>query len=76
MYLTIEPTEEMYNAPINGQLIPIRIWHGYTEGGIAVEAYVLAIGPDSPLDATRFGAELPAFMKRSHEMYDIDTSKP
>lgn len=77
MRMTIEPTPEMCDAPVNGRMIPVRIWHGHTEGGIEVEAYVVSITPvNGESDVEQLREELPDFMMRSRVMYDIDTSKP
>lgn len=72
MRIDIEPTPEMYEAPINGVSVPVRIWHGFTENGVAIEAYVIAITPDYPEDAAKLEMEMPFFMVRSQQMYQID----
>lgn len=74
MKATIVPTRELYNAPINGVKVPVRIWRGFTEGGVAIEAYVLSITPDEPEEHARLQTELPDFMRPSREMYSIDTT--
>jgi len=74
MKATIEPTPEMFDAPINGVAIPLRIWKGQTEAGIAIEAYVLSITPDNDLDRDLLRAELPEYMRPSRETFAIDTS--
>jgi hypothetical protein len=73
MKATLEPTPELYRAPINGVQVPVRIWRGATGGGVPIEAYVLSITPDDAADQERLRAELPPFMRHSREMYDIDT---
>lgn len=75
MKATIEPTPELYDAPINGVKVPVRIWKGTTEGGVAIEAYVLSITPDNDADAPRLKVELPAFVRPSRETFTIDTSE-
>lgn len=76
MNITIEPTPEKYDAPINGVMVPVRIWKGRTEGGVEIEAYVLSITPNTPHDVARLKDELPPFMKPSRDTYTIDTTKP
>jgi len=73
MKATIEPTPELYDAPINGVKVPVRIWKGTTTGGVPIEAYVLSITPDHEHDIAAFKAELPPFMQPSRETYTIDT---
>lgn len=62
----------MYDAPINGVLVPVRIWSGTTAGGVPIEAYVLAITPNEETDVARLKAELPPFMSPAREKYTID----
>lgn len=76
MKATLEPTSELYEAPINGVRVPVRIWKGLTEGGVRIEAYVLSITPDNSEDSNRLRDELPDFMVPSRQMYNIDMSKP
>lgn len=73
MKMTIEPTPEMYDASVNGQRVPVRIWKGTTEGGVPVEAYVLAIVPGED-GAEQLQKELPVFMRPSREAYTIDVN--
>jgi hypothetical protein len=73
MKAIIEPTPEMYEAPINGVLVPVRIWKGHTERGVPIEAYVLSITPDNERDLPTLRSELPNFMRPSRETYTIDT---
>jgi hypothetical protein len=73
MKATLEPTPEMFDAPINGVGVPTRIWKGTTGGGVPIEAYVLSITPDNDLDRQRLQAELPAFMQHSRDAYTIAT---
>lgn len=72
--VTVSPTRELYEAPINGQLVPCRVWKGFTAGGVAIEAYVISIVPLHEHDHERMKAELPDIMKPSREVYDIDVS--
>jgi hypothetical protein len=76
MKIEIEPTPELYEAPINDVLVPVRIWRGRTSGGVAIEAYILSVTPNDPADSDRLRSELPPFMGRSRDTYKIDTSKP
>lgn len=71
MKITITPTRELYDVPINGQAVPTRIWSGVTEGGVVVEAYVISIVPVQASDTERLRAELPDFMVRSRQMYRV-----
>lgn len=73
MKITIEATAEIFEAPINGTKVPVRVWTGQTEGGIGIEAYVLSIVPKEPLDHARMASELPGCMRPSSQMFTIDT---
>lgn len=73
MKIVLEPTPELYQAPVNGVHVPVRIWRGRTLGGTPIEAYVLSITPDNEADSERLQAELPPFMVHSRDLYDIDT---
>jgi hypothetical protein len=73
MNIVIEPTPEMFEAHINGAVIPVRIWAGRTQGGIPIEAYVLSITPNDSDDVAGLRAELPSYMKPSRETFSIDT---
>ncbi len=70
LIIMMEPTEEMYDAPINGQKIPVRIWIGKTDKGTEVEVLVLSIIPEAE-DLEQFKTELPDFMKLSRKTYAI-----
>ena len=72
MKLTIEPTLEIYDAPINGVKVPVRIWQGVSEGGVAVEVYVLSVTPKRAEDLAALRREVPEFMRLSRETYRID----
>jgi hypothetical protein len=74
MRIDIEPTPEMYDAPINGQKIPVRIWRGFSDNGVALEAYVLSITPDQDDDTQKLRDSLPFFMVPSRVMYRIDAT--
>ena len=73
MKIVIEPTPELYQAPINGVHVPVRIWRGRTLSGTPIKACVLSIIPNDEGDADRLQAELPPFMVRSRDLYDINT---
>jgi hypothetical protein len=75
MHIKIEPTPELYNGPINGVEIPLRIWKGRTEGGVEIEAYVLAITPNNAQDWERLRVELPEFMVRARQAFAIGDHK-
>jgi hypothetical protein len=74
MKATLSPTPEMYVPVINGSPVPTRVWRGTTEGGVPIEAYVLAIVPDPADDEThaRLRAELPEFMRPARETFHIE----
>lgn len=61
----------MWGAPINGQIIPVRIWVGMTEGGVPIEAYVLSIVPIDGEHTERLAMEIPDFMVKSRQAYQI-----
>ena len=69
--IDIEPTPELYAAPINGVNVPVRIWRGFTNNGAKIEAYVLSITPDTDEDQDKLNQALPLFMVRSNRMYQI-----
>lgn len=72
MNIVLEPTREMWAAPINGVKVPVRVWTGRTDGGVAIEAYVLSIVPINVMDSPRLKVEIPEFMRPSRETFDID----
>jgi len=72
MKITIEPTREQFDAPINGAIIPLRVWFGRTEGGIPIEAFILSITPNDPAQGLALRAELPPFMRPSRETFTVD----
>lgn len=69
--ITIEPTEEMYDAPINDVIIPVRVWKGRAPDGTAIHAYVLSFGVEYEIDDAALKAQLPSFMKRTRQVYAI-----
>lgn len=71
MRIDIEPTPELYDAPVNGVTVPVRIWRGHTDNGASVEAYVLAVTPDTADDQAKLKAALPSFMVPARQMYQI-----
>ncbi len=73
MKVTLEPTAEIFEAPVNGVKVPMRVWVGQTEGGVAIGAYVLSIVPIDTGDHARMKAELPSFMRPSRDVFTIDT---
>lgn len=71
MRVDLEPTEEIYQAPINGVFVPVRIWRGFTDNGAGIEAYILSITPNTDEDRVKLKAALPFFMVRSQHMYQV-----
>jgi hypothetical protein len=71
MMITLEPTEEMYSAPIDGVEVKVRIWRGRSANGVAIEAYVLAITPVDPSDQALLQSQLPPFMRPARQVYQI-----
>ncbi len=67
--ITIHPTEEMYEMPINGVKLPVRIWTGKTAGGIEIEAYVASITPNKDEEDKALQEELG--LRRSRHVYQI-----
>jgi hypothetical protein len=59
MKITIEPTREIYNAPINDTIVPVRMWRGRTEDGIEIEVYILAIAPAQDADVEQIRRQFP-----------------
>lgn len=64
MNVLLEPTPEIDWFIINGGRVPLRIWRGATDGGIAIEAYVLSIVPVDHADDARLKEAIPEFMSR------------
>lgn len=75
MNITITPTPELYEAPINGVKVPVRIWSGVTSEGVRIEAYVLSITPSNASEHGQLQLSLPNFMRRSSDMFQIDTGE-
>lgn len=71
MRIDIEPTPEMFDAPINGVIVPVRIWRGFADSGVPIEAYVLSITADESADVEKLRSTLPFFMTPSRQMYQI-----
>ena len=57
MELTLRPTDEWYDAPVNGVMVRTRIWVGITNGGIPVETYILATIPRKAQDRDKFARQ-------------------
>ena len=74
MKISISPTEEMCSLEelcMDPEKCFLRVWQGTTEGGVAVEAYVLTIVPDKE-GFEKFKTELPDFMFSSSAMQNIE----
>ncbi len=72
MLITMQPTEEMYDAPINGQDVPVRIWIGMTDKNTKVEVLVLSVIATGDNDAyEQFKTELPDYMVPNRRLYAI-----
>lgn len=71
--ITVEPTPELWPGQINGchPPIPFRVWRGFTNDGIQIEAYVLAIVPVNDADAERLKQARPAFMTPARDAFNI-----
>jgi len=72
MKIIIEATPEMFDAPINGQSIPMRVWKGKTEQGVEIEAYVLSIVTVDHNDHGKLLCEADDFMVPTRDQYEID----
>ena len=72
MKIVAEPTPEIFEAPINGVKVPVRIWRGRTEKGVELEVLVLSIIPENDFDHARLKEELPPYMRPSRESFHID----
>lgn len=68
MKVIIEPTPELWPAPVNGVEVPCRIWKGCTDKGTKVELYVLSIVPEEDVSLEE---EVPEFMRPSREVFTI-----
>jgi hypothetical protein len=69
--ITIQPTPEVVTFTINGAKVPLRVWVGRTDAGTPLDAYVLSIVPEKPYT---LDSEVPEFMRRSRDTFNIDTS--
>jgi len=69
--IVLEPTEEKYCMPVDGQQVPVRVWRGSANGSLPIEAYVAAIVPRDPADAERLDRMVPEFMKRTRENFVV-----
>jgi len=54
---------------LNG--VPARIWEGYTQGGIAIHAFITRIGVDNSLNLAEFDRDLDTASEPSPEMQAI-----
>ena len=72
MKITVEPTREVVNAEINDTIVPVRIWRGTTMEGIRIEAYLLAVAPESKADLARLQNEFPRFFVSAQEIRKIE----
>jgi hypothetical protein len=71
MKVSIEPTEEIWEAPVNGVRVPLRVYRGKTEGGVPCDVYVLSIVPDEGHRAA-FMVERPEYMRPSRNALQVD----
>jgi len=69
--ITIEPTDENFDVPVNGTKVPTRIWFGFTDSGIRIEAYVVSIVPYDDGDQGLHEWAVSAGLVRSRDKYDI-----
>ena len=70
--ITISPTDENFDVPINGVKVPCRVWIGITDSGAELEAYVVSIVPErgeSKKDFHDWADK--AGLVRSRDKYDI-----
>jgi hypothetical protein len=74
MKIVAEPTPEIYEAPINGVLVPVRVWRGLTEGGVELEVLVLSIIPKNDEEHVRLKEELPTYKAPSRDVFHVDLS--
>jgi len=73
MRITLEPTPEMFDAPINGVKVPTRVWKGRTDSGLEIEAYILSIVPENETDAELLRIECEqAGLHRSRDVFTVD----
>ena len=69
MSITIEPTPEVFEVPVNGVKVPTRVWVGTTDKGTRIDVYVFSI---VPTDSNDLAAELPGFMRQTREVCTIN----
>lgn len=67
MKITIESTSKV--VMLNG--VPARIWEGYTEGGVAMHAYVIRVAVSNGADTSEFERDLQEHAAPSPEMQGI-----
>lgn len=77
MKITLERTDETFEAPLKGGIkVPTRVWRGTTDKGTEIEAYVLSLVPADPenlTNAERLQKECrEAGMVPARQVYDID----
>jgi hypothetical protein len=75
MKAMLQPTPETFDVHANGQTMRTRIWRGYTEANIAIEAYVVAIVPVQAEHHAALASELPEFMRPARESLKVDFDK-
>lgn len=73
----ITPTEEMAELPINGALIPARVWEGTTQSGLKIVMFVLSIAPMEKTNISRamLELELPDYFNRTKDVCEIAVPK-
>ena len=71
MQVKVEPTPEMFSVPVHGVMVPVRIWRGVTESGVAMDLYVFSVVPDEDC-RDQFELEKPGYMKRTRDVCHID----
>ena len=54
-----------HNAVINDAVVPVRTWRGRTDGGVEIEAYLLAVAPVAEADTAQLREEFPPFLLQS-----------
>ena len=62
MKMTIEATDQL--TDLDG--VPVRVWHGLTEGGAPCIVFVHRIAVHNDVDAEQFDRELRAEMPPGH----------
>lgn len=69
-------TEEIYYAPINDSTIPMRVWIGRACNGARIDAYILAVVPESEDDFKKFQEVVPPFMRRANKLFKVRMPSP